>query len=78
MNETYILVSITEDYGKLKDGTPWHGKRIVAQLDRNKNSRQTVILKASKDVRGLDVVGVGECFMPYYDRNGRVISINPD
>lgn len=78
MNEKYILVAITEDCGKLQDGTPWTGKRVIAQIDRNNNSRQTVILKAAKAIRGLDSVGIGGCFVPYYDRNGRVISVNPE
>lgn len=77
MNEKYIFIAYTEDKGKLQDGTPWTGRRIVAQIERG-DSRQTVVLKASKQIPERLNVNCGDYLNLLYDRNGRVASITPD
>lgn len=75
MNEKYIFIGVTDDYGKLQDGKPWQGKRVVAQYIRG-DGAQTVILKAHKDLGIPDGFKAGDAFVPYFDRNGRVIGLS--
>lgn len=77
MNEKYLFIAYTEDKGNLQDGTPWTGRRIVAQIERG-DSRQTVVLKASKQMPERLNVNYGDYVNLLYDRNGRVAAITSD
>lgn len=77
------IIAVTQDKGKLKDGTPWEGTRLVIQ-EVDKDDARTYIAKAAKDFPSEEVssaVAENGCLAVsrlLYDRFVRVVGYELD
>lgn len=76
MNNYYVILAVSEDFGTMDDGKPWKGVRFCCQEYRVKNgkaiSASTCVIKAGNDVG----YKIGVKVNIFFDRNGKAAKVD--